>query len=122
MKHIVVMSDLKAADIRPPALLSRFRQVSIAESEVFFDRSRLIDVDCPACQSPDKSAAFAQHGFSYVECASCRSVYVSPARGVRAKRPRPSCSERNVATTWPAALSSSPSTSAGLPHGVRASK
>jgi Zn ribbon nucleic-acid-binding protein len=78
MKHIVVMSDLKAADIRPPALLSRFRQVSIAESEVFFDRSRLIDVDCPACQSPDKSAAFAQHGFSYVECASCRSVYVSP--------------------------------------------
>jgi len=78
MKHIVVMSDMKAADIRPPALLSRFRQVSIAESEVFFDHARLIDVDCPACDSRDKSEAFSKNGFSYAQCAECSSVYVSP--------------------------------------------
>lgn len=78
MKHIVVMSDLKAADIRPPALLSRFRQVSIAESEIFFSHSRLVEVDCPACQSPDKVEAFRKNGFTYAQCAACESVYVSP--------------------------------------------
>lgn len=78
MKHIVVMSDLKAADIRPPALMSRFRQVSIAESEVFFDHSRLIEVDCPACQSPEKTEAFTKNGFKYAQCRACESVYVSP--------------------------------------------
>lgn len=78
MKHIVVMSDLKAADIRPPALLSRFRQVSIDESKVFFDQRRFVNVDCPACQSPDRTEAFGKNGFSYVQCAECASVYVSP--------------------------------------------
>jgi len=78
MKHIVVMSDMKAADIRPPALLSRFRQVSIAESEIFFDHARLVDVSCPACQSPDKTDAFAKNGFTYAECTQCRSVFLSP--------------------------------------------
>lgn len=78
MKHIVVMSDLKAADIRPPALLSRFRQVSIAESEKFFDRSRLVDIDCPACQNPEKTEAFTKNGFTYAQCAECASVFVSP--------------------------------------------
>jgi len=78
MKHIVVMSDLKSADIRPPALLSRFRQVSIAESEIFFDHSRLVDVPCPACQNTDKSEAFVKNGFTYADCTQCRSVYVTP--------------------------------------------
>lgn len=78
MKHIVVMSDMKAADIRPPALLSRFREVSISESEVFFDHSRLLEVDCPACESPDRNKAFSKHGFTYVQCAECESVFVSP--------------------------------------------
>lgn len=78
MKHIVVMSDMKAADIRPPALLSRFRQVSITESEKFFDRARLVDIDCPACRSRDKAEAFAKNGFAYAQCAECASVFVSP--------------------------------------------
>ncbi len=78
LKHIVVMSDMKAADIRPPALLSKFRQVSIAESKAFFDQSRLIDVDCPACHSRDKSEAFSKNGFIYAQCIACESVYVSP--------------------------------------------
>jgi hypothetical protein len=78
MKHIVIMSDLKEADIRPPTLLSQFRQVSIAESEIFFDHSRLVDVDCPACQSPRRTDAFTKNGFSYAECTQCLSVFVSP--------------------------------------------
>ena len=78
MKHIVVMSDLKAADIRPPALLSRFRQVSIAESAVFFDHSRLVDIDGPACESRDRAEAFSKNGYTYSECGRCGTVFVSP--------------------------------------------
>jgi Zn ribbon nucleic-acid-binding protein len=78
MKHIVVMSELKAADIRPPALLSRFRELSIAESAVYFgDLSKLVDVACPACECPDKIAVFEKNGFEYHQCAECGSVFVS---------------------------------------------
>lgn len=79
MKHIVVMSELKAADIRPPALLSRFREVSISESALYFgDQSKLVGVVCPACQQPGGVDVFDKHGFTYRECAECASVFVSP--------------------------------------------
>lgn len=78
MKHIVVTGGLKVADIRPPALMSRFREVSIAESEAFFNHFELIAVDCPACQSLDIAEAFSKHGFTYCQCADCGSVFASP--------------------------------------------
>lgn len=79
MKHIVVMSDLKAADIRPAALLSRFKEMSITESALYFgDRSTLIDIPCPACDSDNLVDAFGKNGFDYRQCVECESVFVSP--------------------------------------------
>lgn len=58
--------------------MSRFREVSIAESQAFFEHSGMIALDCPACQSHLTSEAFSKNGFTYSQCADCDSVFVSP--------------------------------------------
>ncbi len=79
MKHVVLMSELKGSDIRPPELFSRLKELSLEESSVYFgDPSSLVDVSCPACESPDKIPVFEKHGFQYHQCAKCKSVFVSP--------------------------------------------
>ncbi len=79
MKHIVVTNDLKEADIRPPRLLSRFKDLSIAEStRLFGDSSKLVDVKCPVLDCSDDIEAYEKYGFRYRQCAACESVFVSP--------------------------------------------
>ena len=79
MKHVVVMSDLRGEDIRPPVLFSKFRELSIEDAQTFFgDPSRLVEVDCPACESAEKRPAFVKNGFRYEQCAKCKSPFVSP--------------------------------------------
>lgn len=79
MKHVVLMSELKGADIRPPQLFSRLKELSLEEASVYFgDSSNLVDVPCPACENPNKIAVFEKHGFQYNQCAKCKSVFVSP--------------------------------------------
>lgn len=85
MKHVVVQSDLHESDIRPANLLSRFREISIEDSHHYFsDQTGLVEVECPACAATDRKFVFDKHSFSYVQCADCGSVYVSP-RPARAR-------------------------------------
>jgi hypothetical protein len=72
------MSGLRGEDIRPSQLLSEFRNLSIEDAARFFDAGSLLDVDCPACSSANKIAAFEKNGFSYNRCNDCRSLFVSP--------------------------------------------
>lgn len=79
MKHVVVTTGLHDADIRPSNLLEEFRRLSERDAHAYFgDPSRLVDVACPACECPDKRPAFEKAGFSYSQCAACKSVFVSP--------------------------------------------
>jgi hypothetical protein len=79
MKHVVVMSELQSSDIRPPELLSKLKELSIRDAAKYFgDPAKLIEVNCPACDSPEKKEAFTKHGFRFNQCNQCKSVYVSP--------------------------------------------
>ncbi len=79
MKHVVVQSDLQEADIRPPELLSRFRELSIEDSARFFAESAdRVAVACPACGIDAAETAFSRQTFDYRQCSACESLFVSP--------------------------------------------
>ena len=79
MKHVAVSSGLQESEIRPSTLMSEFKRLSIEDSKShFLDRGEVEEVTCPACGSPLGSKDFEKHGFSYLHCADCKSVYVSP--------------------------------------------
>lgn len=84
-KHTVLSSGLHDADIRPPALLSEFRRLSIRDAATFFREGDALErVACPGCGEDESRSAFTKEGFSYVRCGPCRSVYVSPRPGEEA--------------------------------------
>lgn len=79
MKRVVVTTGLREADIRPPALMSEFKRLSIQDALDFFaDPECRVEIACPACGGGNARAVFNKQDFVYRECAECRSVYVSP--------------------------------------------
>lgn len=79
MKRVVVSSGLHEADIRPPALMTEFKRLSIRDaSEFFADPGALVEVACPACGTEDKEPVFKKNEFLYNQCRACATVYVSP--------------------------------------------
>lgn len=85
MKHVVIESGLHDSDIRPPSLLTEFRRLSIEGARKFFsDPSTLVEVPCPACDSPDSTEVFKKEGFTYRQCKDCESAFVSPRPNVAA--------------------------------------
>jgi len=79
MKHVVMATGLHEADIRPSALLSEFKRLSVIDAGSFFsDPAALVEVACPACDSKDARGAFRMNEFLYNECRACGSLFVSP--------------------------------------------
>lgn len=79
MKRVVVSSGLREADIRPPALMSEFKRLSIEDAAAYFaDPSRMTEIPCPACGSAESEAVFSVNTYEYRCCGACKSVYVSP--------------------------------------------
>lgn len=79
MKRVVVSSGLREADIRPPALMSEFKRLSIHDAaEYFREPATRVDTACPACDSEDREPVFNKHDFLYNRCRACGSVFVSP--------------------------------------------
>jgi SAM-dependent methyltransferase len=70
---------MKEAEIRPAAVHERYLELTRADTERFFaDRSGWADCPCPGCGAEHATPAFIKHGFRYVECAGCGSLFVSP--------------------------------------------
>ncbi len=79
MKRVVVSSGLREADIRPPALMSEFKRLSVHDAaEYFRDPASRVETACPACDGADRDPAFDKYGFQYNRCRACGSVFVSP--------------------------------------------
>lgn len=79
MKRVVVSTGLTAAEIRPPALMTEFKRLSIADAAEFFgDPEKLVEVNCPACDAGGREAVFRKQEFLYNQCHQCGSLYVSP--------------------------------------------
>lgn len=70
---------MKEAEIRPQDLFNRYLELSRQDVERFFnDRSAFLPVDCPACGNARQLPGFEKFGFSYVLCATCGTLYLSP--------------------------------------------
>jgi SAM-dependent methyltransferase len=70
---------VRESDIRPADLMARYLALSAEDAErVLSDASARQDVPCPGCGSEEAGEAFAKHGFRFVDCTACGSLYVSP--------------------------------------------
>lgn len=70
---------MKEYEIRPREIFDEYLRISQADIPKFFgDTSRFVKVGCPACGEPDQSLEFIKHGFRYVSCPRCDTLYVSP--------------------------------------------
>lgn len=79
MKRVVVTTGLHVADIKPPALMSEFKKLSIQDAAEFLsDPAHQVPCACPACGQTAATPAFSKQDFLYSECTACGSVYVSP--------------------------------------------
>lgn len=73
------MATLKEAEIRPQELFNKYLTLAARDAEVFFsNHDGFLKVACPACGEKKQEPAFNKLGFSYVLCADCGSLYVSP--------------------------------------------
>ncbi len=77
-RRVVVVDDLRAADIRPPGLFREYLRRSSEDARRFFDPSELVRVVCPGCATDRPEPAFEKDGFAYVLCADCGTLYASP--------------------------------------------
>ena len=70
---------MKEAEIRPAELMQRYLELSRDDSVTLLgDAGEREPCACPACGSHEARPAFEKHGFTYVECMACRSLYVTP--------------------------------------------
>lgn len=70
---------MKEYEIRPREIFEEYLRISQADIPKFFgDAGRFVRVHCPACGAEKQTAEFVKHGFQYVSCPDCRSLYVSP--------------------------------------------
>jgi SAM-dependent methyltransferase len=70
---------MKESDIRPRKLFNQYLKLSGEDITHFFsDHSRFIEIECPACGSENQLPGLVKHGFKYVQCPDCSSLYLSP--------------------------------------------
>lgn len=69
---------MKESDIRPADIFEEYLRLSAEDADVFFRDGEWSGVPCPACDSSDSRAEFTKHGFGFVSCANCRTLYQSP--------------------------------------------
>ncbi len=70
---------MKESKIRPQKLFNNYLELSKKDNHFFFsDHSRFIEIGCPACGNEKRTTQFVKHGFTYVQCSDCSSLYLSP--------------------------------------------
>lgn len=79
MKNVVFSDIGREVEFKPDLIFEKY--LKMAESDVrneFIDRTKLKEVDCPACKSSEKTKDFLKFEFEYVECKNCGTIYMSP--------------------------------------------
>ncbi|WP_435011807.1 methyltransferase domain-containing protein (plasmid) [Tundrisphaera lichenicola] len=80
MKHVIVSESLQESEARPPGTFDSLVDRCVAAARDLLagqgEMARLSS--CPACGSSSLAMAFSRHGYEYVECHDCRSLWASP--------------------------------------------
>lgn len=79
MKTIVYNRDFEELEIKPKTVIDQYRQLMTQEVHTrLVEPGGLTQRVCPGCHSEISRPAFEKSGLTYVECAQCKTVYVSP--------------------------------------------
>lgn len=78
-----VAERLSENEIRPTDLLAGQEAAFARDVARLHQRStEFVLVDCPACYGKQQDKAFEKHGFSFVRCGACKTLYMSPRPSV----------------------------------------
>ncbi|MCG8566167.1 MAG: hypothetical protein MI747_13905, partial [Desulfobacterales bacterium] len=69
---------MKENEIRPQALLDEYLRLSREDAATCFPDTDRNDVPCVACQGTEAVFQFSKHGFGFVQCEGCGSMFQSP--------------------------------------------
>lgn len=67
------------SQIRPNELMqenARLRQIDLRQ--LMEQKHQFVKVNCPACQSRKVTKRWCKHGFKFVTCQECETVFISP--------------------------------------------
>jgi hypothetical protein len=80
MRHVIVHESLKETEARPPGAFSQLVECSLASAKKLLEDGVRMNAlgACPACGSPKLEVGFHKHGYDYLHCGLCRSLWVSP--------------------------------------------
>jgi len=79
MKNIVIIDDYHEPDFKPSDLIKEY--LSLVEKDIgtyFLEQERLHPIDCPGCGNNTIGSEFLKFGLTYVECANCHTLRISP--------------------------------------------
>jgi 2-polyprenyl-3-methyl-5-hydroxy-6-metoxy-1,4-benzoquinol methylase len=69
---------MREDDIRPPDLLADYLRLAAEDAhEMFGAPGALHDRPCPGCDAPASGVVFEKHGFPYVRCARCATLFAA---------------------------------------------
>lgn len=68
---------MKEEEIRPKTVFDEYLRLAAKDADKYFSKSLRHPLVCPACGAKGEYA-FIKHGFSYEECPSCQTLFVSP--------------------------------------------
>ena len=70
---------MKEAEIRPRNTFNEYLKLAKEDADnIFSDKTNFISNNCPGCNGKKNQLAFEKHGFNYVECISCDTLFVNP--------------------------------------------
>ncbi len=80
MRHVIVRESLLENEARPPGAFAHLVERCTASAGKLLEGRAHMDalLDCPACGSTRLVAGFAKHGFDYLNCVDCQSLWTSP--------------------------------------------
>lgn len=75
---------MREHEIRPEALLKRYLELSAEDARKCFGDDSRTAVACVACGGSEAGFQFEKHGFAYVRCAACGTLFLSPRPSIAA--------------------------------------
>ena len=70
---------MKESEIRPQKLFNQYLELAKKDNKKFFsDHSRFTETPCPSCGNEKQTPGLEKHGFTYMLCSDCGSLYLSP--------------------------------------------